>query len=127
VVRIPNSTSANLHARTRRSGSGFKLNVQDLSSLTLNLGPNTTFPFVALGVSIDHQPFFTVNATAGANIISVPAAVARKHVGATTVVRINAEMYFSNQMNLESVDLNVVCVNGFNLETIYTCILVLSL
>ncbi|KAJ7877490.1 SGNH hydrolase-type esterase domain-containing protein [Mycena leptocephala] len=53
------------------------------------------------------NPFFTVNATAGANIIPVPAAVARKRVGATTVVRINAEMYFSNQMNLESVDLNM--------------------
>ncbi|KAJ7208929.1 hypothetical protein GGX14DRAFT_566627 [Mycena pura] len=85
------------------SGSGFKINVRDLSSMTLNLGPNTTAPLVTLGVSVDHQPFFSMNATADANVIPVSL---RKSRGATTVVRINAEMYFNSQMNLESIDLN---------------------
>ncbi|KAJ7176248.1 hypothetical protein C8R43DRAFT_1230410, partial [Mycena crocata] len=41
------------------SGSGFKINVQNLSSLTLNLGPNTTaFPVIPLGVSVDYAPIF---------------------------------------------------------------------
>ncbi|KAJ7037332.1 hypothetical protein C8F04DRAFT_1331828 [Mycena alexandri] len=86
------------------SGSGFKINVQDLSSLILNLGPNTTVPVVALGVSVDYQPFFSLNASASANVI--PLALPHKRPGATTVVRINAEMYFNSQMNLESIDLN---------------------
>ncbi|KAJ7101357.1 SGNH hydrolase-type esterase domain-containing protein [Mycena belliarum] len=87
------------------SGSGFKINVQDLSSLTLNLGPNTTAPFVALGVSVDYAPFFTFNATAGANSIPVSLATP-KGSGATTVVRFNVEMYANNQMHLESIVLN---------------------
>ena len=74
--------------------------------MTLNLGPNTTAPLVTLGVSVDHQPFVSMNATAGANVIPVSL---RKSSGATTVVRINAEMYFNSQMNLESIDLNSVC------------------
>ncbi|KAJ7716951.1 SGNH hydrolase-type esterase domain-containing protein [Mycena metata] len=86
------------------SGSGFKINVQDLSSLVLNLGPNTTFPVVALGVSVNYEPFFNLNASAGANVI--PLALPHKRPGATTVVRINAEMYFDSQMNLESINLN---------------------
>ncbi|KAF8172529.1 SGNH hydrolase-type esterase domain-containing protein [Mycena galopus ATCC 62051] len=88
------------------SGSGFKLNVQDLSSLTINLGPNTTAPFVALGISIDYAPFFTINATEGATPIPLDLPAVKQKPGATTVVRINAEMYFGSQMNLESVDLN---------------------
>ncbi|KAJ7488179.1 SGNH hydrolase-type esterase domain-containing protein [Mycena latifolia] len=87
------------------SGSGFKINVQDLSSLTLNLGPNTTAPLVSLGVSVDYAPFFTFNATAGANDIPLSFDTPKRR-GATTVVRINAEMYFNNQMNLDSIDLN---------------------
>ncbi|KAJ6564720.1 SGNH hydrolase-type esterase domain-containing protein [Mycena capillaripes] len=110
-VRIPNDHPLIFfHGRwdtapeTWWSGSGFKINVQGLSSMTLNLGPNTTVPFVALGVSVDYAPFFSLNATVGANII--PLALPHKRPGATTVVRINAEMYFSSQMNLDSIDLN---------------------
>ncbi|KAF7316222.1 SGNH hydrolase [Mycena indigotica] len=86
------------------SGSGFKLNVRNLQSLTVNLGPNTTQPFVALGVSIDHAPFFSLNATIGANVI--PISLPHKTARDTTVVRINAEMYFSSQMHLHSIELN---------------------
>ncbi|KAF7375739.1 SGNH hydrolase [Mycena sanguinolenta] len=88
------------------SGSGFKINVQDLSSLTLNLGPNTTAPVIALGISVDYAPFFSLNASAGANVIPLALRPQKKLPGATTVVRINAEMYFDSQMNLESIDLN---------------------
>ncbi|KAJ7483793.1 hypothetical protein B0H11DRAFT_1200153, partial [Mycena galericulata] len=87
------------------SGSGFKINVQDLSSLTLNLGPNTTTPLISLGISIDYAPFFTFNATQGANAIPLTFRT-QKFPGSTTVVRINAEMYFDSQLNLESIDLN---------------------
>ncbi|KAJ7288858.1 SGNH hydrolase-type esterase domain-containing protein [Mycena rebaudengoi] len=110
-IRIPNNHPLIFfHGRwdtapeTWWSGSGFKINVQDLSSLTLNLGPNTSFPFVALGVSVDHAPFFTFNATTGAN--TIPLKLTHKRPGSTTVVRINAEMYFNSQMHLESIDLN---------------------
>ncbi|KAJ7289736.1 SGNH hydrolase-type esterase domain-containing protein, partial [Mycena rebaudengoi] len=82
--------------------SGFKITVQDLSSLTLNLGPNTTFPLVALGVSVDSAPFFRLNGSARVTVIPVD----KKQPGATTVVRMNAVRYFSCQMNLESIDLN---------------------
>ncbi|KAJ7887298.1 SGNH hydrolase-type esterase domain-containing protein [Mycena olivaceomarginata] len=108
-VRIPNDHPLIFfHGRwdtapeTWWSGSGFKINVQDLTSLTLNLGPNTTAPFVALGVSVDYAPFVSINASAGANVIPIPPAKGKR----TTVVRINAEMYFSSQMHLESIDLN---------------------
>ncbi|KAJ7268972.1 hypothetical protein C8J57DRAFT_1468919 [Mycena rebaudengoi] len=66
---------------TRWSGSGFKITVQDLSSLTLNVGPNTTFPLVALGVSVNYAPFFKFNASARATVIPVD----KKQPGATTV------------------------------------------
>ncbi|KAJ7677578.1 hypothetical protein B0H14DRAFT_3064722 [Mycena olivaceomarginata] len=109
LVRIPNDHPLIFfHGRwdtapeTWWSGSGFKINVQDLTSLTLNLGPNTTAPFVALGVSVDYAPFVSINASAGANVIPIPPAKGKR----TTVVRINAEMYFSSQMHLESIDLN---------------------
>ncbi|KAJ6488878.1 SGNH hydrolase-type esterase domain-containing protein [Mycena sanguinolenta] len=88
------------------SGSGFKINVKDLSSLTINLGPNTTAPVIALGISVDYAPFFSLNASAGANVIPLDLPAQKKLPGATTVVRINAEMYFGSQMNLESIDLN---------------------
>ncbi|KAJ7627220.1 hypothetical protein FB45DRAFT_991278 [Roridomyces roridus] len=90
------------------SGSGFKLNVANLTSLTINLGPNTTLPSVALGVSIAYQPFFSFDAVPGANVIPLPAPATlnSNEANGTTVVRINAEMYFSSQMNLESIVLN---------------------
>ncbi|KAJ6609122.1 SGNH hydrolase [Mycena sp. CBHHK59/15] len=89
------------------SGSGFKINVQDLSSLTLNLGPNTTAPLVSLGISVDYAPFFTFNATEGANVIPLSSSdVTQKRSGSGTVVRINVENYFNNRMNLESINLN---------------------
>ncbi|EGN92302.1 hypothetical protein SERLA73DRAFT_191343 [Serpula lacrymans var. lacrymans S7.3] len=84
------------------TGSGFKLHVDNLSSLTLNLGPYTSDP-VALGISVNYGTFFTMNATQGANAIplgSIPTGTS------TSVIRINSEGWEENNMNLESIQLN---------------------
>ncbi|KAH7928012.1 hypothetical protein BV22DRAFT_1005797 [Leucogyrophana mollusca] len=82
-------------------GSGFKLQVDNLSSLTLNLGPYTSDP-VALGVSVNYGNFTTVNATQGANVIPLGSIAS----GTTSVIRINSEGWEDNHMNLESIELN---------------------
>ncbi|KAF8064371.1 SGNH hydrolase-type esterase domain-containing protein [Lyophyllum atratum] len=89
------------------AGSGFKLHVKNLRSLTLNLGPHTTAPFAAAGVSIDYQDFFTVNASMGANAIPLGAPASNGHgdTGAS-VVRVNVEGWQNNRINLESITLN---------------------
>ncbi|KAI0772377.1 SGNH hydrolase [Trametes elegans] len=85
------------------ASSGFKLHVQDLSTLTLNLGPHTTTPLASVGVSVGHEPFYTVNVSAGANVIPL-----KKLEGeaSTTTVRINVEGWQNNRINLESIALN---------------------
>lgn len=86
-----------------RASSGFKLHVSNLKSLSLTLGPNTTSPLTSLGVSVDYQPFVTVNVSEGVNEINVTGADS-----ASSVVRINVEEWQNNRMNLESVQLNSV-------------------
>ena len=94
-----------------RTGSGFKVNVENLKSFALNLGPHTTAPFAAVGVSIGDAPFFTFNASEGVNNIPLdtvqsPTSI---HVAPTgTLVRINVEGSVSNRINLESITLNAV-------------------
>lgn len=88
-----------------RAGSGFKLYVQNLKSLGLSLGEHTTIPLVSLGVSIDYQPFVTVNVSAGLNNIPITSEGNGKN---PRVVRINAEGWQNNRMNLESIVLNAV-------------------
>ncbi|KAH8115002.1 SGNH hydrolase [Phellopilus nigrolimitatus] len=90
------------------AGSGFKLNVQNLTSLTLNLGNHTTSPLVSIGVSLDYGSFFTVNVSVGENTIPLNplesglVTIQKKN----TVVRINAEEWQDNRVNLESIVLN---------------------
>ncbi|KAF9482308.1 hypothetical protein BDN70DRAFT_904789 [Pholiota conissans] len=91
------------------TGSGFKLNVENLQSLALNLGLHTTSPFAAIGVSINNAPFFTVNASAGITPIPLPP-VSSAARGSTTLVRINVEGSVSNRINLESITLNANAV-----------------
>ncbi|KDR78245.1 hypothetical protein GALMADRAFT_138363 [Galerina marginata CBS 339.88] len=86
------------------TGSGFKLNVKNLKSLSLNLGPHTTTPFAAVGVSVDGSDFVTVNASAGANTIPLP--TPRGRPSASSIVRINVEGWQNNRINLESITLN---------------------
>lgn len=99
-----------MYSRCRqRAGSGFKLYVENLQTLSLNLGPHTTDPSVSIGVSLDYQPFFQVNVSAGAN--TIPLGVAKSIDNSRvfrTVVRINSEGWQNNRMNLESIELNPV-------------------
>lgn len=52
-----------------RAGSGFKLHIESLSEMTLNLGPHTTSPLASIGVSVNYGEFTTVNVSEGSNII----------------------------------------------------------
>ncbi|ETW80070.1 hypothetical protein HETIRDRAFT_322385 [Heterobasidion irregulare TC 32-1] len=88
------------------AGSGFKLNVQNLSSLTLNLGSHTTTPLVTVGVSLDYEPFYTVNVSAGTNPIPLTQSSAQAQKSSHTVVRINAVGWQDNRVNLDSITLN---------------------
>ncbi|KZT39757.1 hypothetical protein SISSUDRAFT_984329 [Sistotremastrum suecicum HHB10207 ss-3] len=90
------------------AGSGFKLNVQDLQSLTLNLGPHTTQPLAAVGVSVNYEPFRTINVTEGANAIPLSASSTTLSLkkGSQSVVRINVEGWQDNRINLETIGLN---------------------
>ncbi|KAF7301591.1 SGNH-hydro domain-containing protein [Mycena indigotica] len=86
------------------AGSGFKLNVKNLKSMTLNLGVHTTQPLASIGVSVDYGEFNTVNVSAGANSIPLSDFVSGKNQ--QTVVRVNAEGWQNNRINLESIILN---------------------
>ncbi|OSD00709.1 hypothetical protein PYCCODRAFT_1393004 [Trametes coccinea BRFM310] len=89
------------------AGSGFKLHVQDLSTLTLNLGPHTTAPLASVGVSVDYEPFYTVNVSAGANVIPLNGSPSSPQMkGTASVVRINVEGWQDNRINLEAISLN---------------------
>ncbi|KAF8970651.1 SGNH hydrolase [Flammula alnicola] len=94
------------------AGSGFKVNVQNLRSLTLNLGEHTTSPFAAVGISVDGSDFFTVNASAGANVIPLPTTTSDASFAkpSSSVVRINVEGWQNNRINLESITLNLDAV-----------------
>jgi len=91
-----------------RGGSGLKLHVEDLSSLTLNINPaHTTQPYALVGVSIDYEPFFTVNITGGANSIPLTSPTSKKSKS-TTVVRIAVEGWQNNRIDLDTIVLNKV-------------------
>ncbi|KAI0686318.1 SGNH hydrolase-type esterase domain-containing protein [Cytidiella melzeri] len=86
------------------AGSGLKLHVNNLQTLTLNLGPHTTSPLTSVGVSVDYGSYTTVNVSAGANAIPLPT---KKGSGdAASVVRITTEGWQDNRMQLESIDIN---------------------
>ena len=94
---------------TFRAGSGFKLNVLDLTSLTLNLGNHTTTPNVSVGVSLNYGDFVAVNISAGSNVIPLDS-VTKRGPGRNTVVRIDSFGWQNNRVNLESITLNSVWI-----------------
>ncbi|EEB92466.1 hypothetical protein MPER_09017, partial [Moniliophthora perniciosa FA553] len=51
------------------AGTGLKLNIENLKSLSLEVGPHTSY-IAPLAVSIDYQDYFTVNVTQG--VIEIP-------------------------------------------------------
>lgn len=52
-----------------RPGTGFTLYVENLSSLSLYLGPNTTSPTVNAGLSVNYEDFTTIVLKNGTNVI----------------------------------------------------------
>ncbi|EJD04852.1 SGNH hydrolase [Fomitiporia mediterranea MF3/22] len=86
------------------ASTGFKLNIENLKSLTLNLGLHTTSPSAPIGVSVDYGPFSTVNVSAGSNVIPLVSSITEGK--RNTVVRINSEAWQNNRLNLESIELN---------------------
>ena len=80
--------------------------MENLRSLSLSLGERTTTPVASIGVSVDYDPFTTVNVSSGINdILTHGSFVSRK---ARSVVRINVEGWQNNRINLENVILNDV-------------------
>ncbi|GJJ09263.1 hypothetical protein Clacol_003485 [Clathrus columnatus] len=88
-----------------RTGSGFKFVAEDLSSIVLNLGPHTTQPEVAIGLSLNYGPFINLNVTEGANILPLISPNANTK-GSKTVIRLNAQGWQNNRLNVESIVLN---------------------
>ena len=97
-----------------RAGSGFKINVQNLTSLKLNLGEYTTSPIAAVGVSVDYAPFVTVNVSQGDNAIlplSEDEEESARFGGGrvkNTVVRLNVQGWQNNRIHFDSLELNPV-------------------
>lgn len=107
VVRTLTSPHA-LYRRAdarRRETTGFKLHARDLSNLTLTLGAHTNAG-VPLGVSVDYAPFAPVAVGPGANVIPLVG----KRDGATSVVRVRAEVYNNERFQLLSLVTNKVCM-----------------
>jgi hypothetical protein len=90
------------------ASSGFKLAIEDLSSLVLNLGPHTTVPNASIGVSVNFESFRTVNVSQGRNEIplSIPGSSFSPANGKLSTVRINVEGWQNNRMNVETIELN---------------------
>ncbi|KAH9478743.1 hypothetical protein JR316_0009203 [Psilocybe cubensis] len=87
-------------------GSGFKVNVLNLKSLTLNLGPLTPYPYASIGVSVGDTDFIPVNASAGANTITIPPAVLKQPLSRPTTVRINAAGWETYRLQFDSITIN---------------------
>ncbi|KAB5591321.1 hypothetical protein CTheo_5237 [Ceratobasidium theobromae] len=112
LVILPNSSLLHKHGRwdtapgTWWAGSGLKFVASGLTSLTLNLGNHTTTPQAAVALSVDYSDFTTLNVSAGANVIPIPASA----VGQDRVIRINVEGWQNNRMHLESIVTNLDAV-----------------
>lgn len=88
------------------TGTGFKLNVLGLSSLSLNIGPVTTSPHAAVGISVDYEEFRTVNISAGTNVLPLNLPKSNSIIPKTHVVRIATEGWQNNRIELDSLTLN---------------------
>lgn len=95
-----------------RTGTGFKLNVLGLSSLSLNIGPVTTSPHAAVGISVDYEEFRTVNISAGTNVLPLNLPKSNSIIPKTHVVRIATEGWQNNRIELDSITLNKVAKSG---------------
>ncbi|KAG8934744.1 hypothetical protein FRC02_009325 [Tulasnella sp. 418] len=110
----PNNSKIFYHGRwdefrgTWWPGSGFKLHVSGLTSLSLSIGTeHTTQPYALVGVSIDYEPFKTYNISGGLNII-LPESGAQQNgwKKKKSVVRLATEGWQNNRIELKSINLN---------------------
>lgn len=96
------------HFSNQRTGTGLTLYVKDLSSLSLQLGLNTTQPTVAVGLSVNYGPFADLQLTNGTNSIPLTSnsTTSSLHQSHTTVVRFAVEGWQNNNLYLEKIILN---------------------
>ncbi|KAG9000524.1 hypothetical protein FRB94_005374 [Tulasnella sp. JGI-2019a] len=87
-------------------GTGIKLYVQGLTSLTLNVGEATSAPVAPIGLSIDYSPYVSLNISTGVNVLPIPAATTSNGGKKTSVVRILAEDGSNNRIQIDSLVLN---------------------
>ncbi|KAH6912206.1 SGNH hydrolase-type esterase domain-containing protein [Coprinopsis sp. MPI-PUGE-AT-0042] len=85
------------------AGSGFKLSVRNLKTLTLNIGEKTSGPFAPTAVSLNDGPFVTYNLTTGANVIDVSGVAATK---GKALIRVNVEGWQQNRLQLKGLEIN---------------------
>jgi hypothetical protein len=89
-----------------RTASGFKIRVQGLTSLTLNLGNHTTSPVAAAGITVNDGTILNVNVSQGAN--PIPLNLTGLTQSSDIVVGVNMQGWQNNRMNLLSIDVNTV-------------------
>ena len=87
-----------------------KLNIDNLDSLALNLGPHTTYPNATIAVSLDYGEFLSFNVSQGHNVIPIEALFEGEIINKNSVVRINSQGWQNNRVNLESIEVNQVSI-----------------
>ncbi|KIM32699.1 carbohydrate esterase family 2 protein [Serendipita vermifera MAFF 305830] len=88
------------------TGSGLTLHVEGLSSLSLQLGPNTTSPSVAVGLSVNYGEFTTLQLAKGANEIPLGLNSTTSSRTHSSVIRLNVQGWQNNNLYLEKITLN---------------------
>ena len=77
-----------------RAGSGIALHVENLSALSLQLGPNTTAPTLNVGLSVNYGAFTTIALKNGTNVIPLTSnsTVVATHGPSSSVIRLKVEV-----------------------------------
>ncbi|KAK7448419.1 hypothetical protein VKT23_013682 [Stygiomarasmius scandens] len=91
------------------AGSGLKLHVNNLKSLSLTLGPHTTTPAAAVGISLNYNDFITFNVSEGKNDIPLSQLAglsSDSERSRSSVVRLNVEGWQNNRIDLQNITIN---------------------
>ncbi|KAG8758158.1 hypothetical protein FRC14_000656 [Serendipita sp. 396] len=114
-IVLPNNPNIWYHGRwdggrgTWWTGTGLTLHVEGLSSLSLQLGANTTQPTVAVGLSVNYGPFVDLKLASGMNQIPLnnnSTSSSRPVKPSSSVIRLNVQGWQNNNMYLEKIVLN---------------------
>ncbi|KAG2005506.1 hypothetical protein CC2G_001907 [Coprinopsis cinerea AmutBmut pab1-1] len=89
------------------AGTGFKVNIQNLRRLSINLGTNSSWPSAPTAISFDNGKFETVELASGTNHIAIPEHIAKAERGKTTLLRVNVQGWQQNRIQFQSLDLNI--------------------